>query len=177
MSEKTRTITEKEFNRLWEESRKCDAACELIADLLDCGSRDADEVLRLIKVHGSDVIDESNEFAKDCGMSQNFGTIIQGVKRVVMFKLRDEVKEAEELDEENQEEDLDEYNEWINELIIDDNYIAWGAIYSYGSCPEAVGEIFAEILTYGLTDELKANFIKSFKEARGGDEEENDEQI
>jgi len=171
MEKKTRTLTEEEFNEYHQDRLKLESACTLIADLLDCGTRDADEVLRLIEVHGDEVVDEAREFTDDVGGLLNFGSIIEGIKRVVMFKLRDTIEDDEDLGE----DDLDLYDEWINELIIDDNYIAWGGIADYGSCPEDLGEVFSEIMMDGLTDELKGKFIQAFKEVRGEDDEDEED--
>jgi len=140
----------------WKDSCKLKSALKLIAELIDCGETDADEVLRLIDLHGSDVIYEAKQLSEDQDTRMTFYHIIAGVHRVVALRLRDVI--------ENAEENLTFYNEWTTDLTIDANYIAWGSVADYGCCPEEVGEIFSEMMKDGITEERKQSFLEAFRE-------------
>jgi len=121
-------------------TRKDDLYIELIASLINCGQRDVDCILNMMRAHGTEVIDYANEFAEDIGGVVDFGCFVEGVKSSVLDKLEEHVS--------------DETMKRLSSVTIDDNYCAWGGCASFGDARPEEAKIFSEMCTNKVTNHL-----------------------
>jgi len=129
-------------------------AAELLAEMLNCGSRDVDIIIDMIHVHDSEeLIDQTREFIEDVGTQWSFGAFVSGIEYLVQYALGGKVSE-------------DLYDK-LSSVSVDDNYVAWGGVADKGDLPLEVAEIFAEMCREGVTDERIERMNEAYESTAG----------
>lgn len=127
------------------------AECILSA-VLDCGTLDLECIYDVERNH-SGTVDRALELKDELG-SINFGNFVMGAKDQSISEVEDEISEADA--------------ESFRDLIIDDNYVAWGGVAAYGSYRggdmeenQRRQELFASFVNGSLS---KDKFLEEYRE-------------
>ncbi len=119
--------------------QKLRVAEEILATILECGTMDVDCVLDM-EVDHPGTADRALEYAQDLGCTVNFGCFVDGAKRTSVQEIDDSLDEILEDACSNAgvaeraviTDEMSWLKESLDDLVIDDNYCAWGCIASYG---------------------------------------------
>jgi hypothetical protein len=125
-----------EVNEVLEKLR---VAEELLATVLECGTMDVDYILDM-EIDHPGTADKALEYAQDLGGTVNFGCFVEGVKRMSILEiegdldglLEDACSNASVVKCKVFTDEMDWLKESLDDLVIDDNYCAWGCVASYG---------------------------------------------
>lgn len=99
-----------------DDNKKLAYAEDMLMQILSIGSRDLEEIYRMEQNHPS-TIDRAMQDEKEV-YGLNFGLFVESVKLVALSEVVDIITEK----------DADSFTD----MIIDDNYSAWGGIVDYG---------------------------------------------
>ncbi|MBI4258306.1 MAG: hypothetical protein HY619_05060 [Thaumarchaeota archaeon] len=146
----------KHYQELKEELHKCNenlrSAESILCSVIDCGTSDLGCIYDMEENHNG-TIDRAVELREELG-SINFGNFATAVKE----------KALEEVDEEVSNKDKESFQD----MLIDDNYIAWGSIAAYGDYQgediesnHRRQELFADFVNGNLS---KEKFLKAYNE-------------
>jgi hypothetical protein len=132
---------------------KLEAAESILSSVLDCGTLDLGCIYSMENDHPG-TIERAIELKDELG-SINFGNFVMAAKEQSLSEVEDEIAEAD--------------RESFRDMIIDDNYVAWGGVAAYGSYEgedreenQRRQELFAELVSGSLT---KDGFLGEYREA------------
>jgi hypothetical protein len=135
---------------------KLDVAESILSSVLDCGTLDLGCVYDMEKNHPG-TVERAIELKEELGRI-NFGNFVMAVKDQAITEVEGEVEEG----------DLESFRD----LIIDDNYVAWGGVAAYGTYDgedraenEERQELFASFTSGSLT---KEQFLGDYREPLKG---------
>ncbi|NIA09706.1 MAG: hypothetical protein GWP10_08250 [Nitrospiraceae bacterium] len=129
-------------------------AVRLLSDILDCGTRDIDIILDLLRKHGwENVMDHTTEYLDYTGAEWSFGAFICGIEETVVDKLHDRLEQG--------------LYDAISTVTLDTNYATWGRVAYYGDAKVEVGDVFAEMCREGITDERVERLIQAYEDTIG----------
>jgi hypothetical protein len=138
-------------NEVPELRNKLETAESILSSVLDCGTLDLECIYDMEKNHPG-TVERAIELKDELG-SINFGNFVMAAKEQSLSEVEDEIAEA----------DADSFRD----MIIDDNYVAWGGVAAYGSYGEEGREenqrrqeLFAELVSGSLTRE---GFLEEYR--------------
>lgn len=124
------------------------SAYGLLGNLMKCGWRDVEVILEMERIW-LDAIEMAQEIAEDVGGPVGFGHFVMAWKE----------KAIESVEEDITEKQVDA----LRDMIIDDNYCAWGCVASYGEgMEEEAQEAFSDYVRSGEDDDRQA-FLNTLK--------------
>lgn len=125
---------------------------QILCECLNCGSRDLECIYEMEKNH-TGTIERAVELKEELG-NLNFGNFVMAVKEVSLTEITDNITEADK--------------ESFQDMVIDDNYMAWGTIASYGSYEgkdtednHRRQELFCDFVNGSIT---KSQFLKQLNQ-------------
>ncbi len=137
---------------------KLETAESILSSVLDCGTLDLECVYDMEENHPG-TVERAIELKEELG-SINFGNFVMGAKDQALSEVEDEIAEV----------DIESFRD----MIIDDNYVAWGGVASYGSYEgkdreenQRRQELFASFVDGSLPRE---KFLEEFRGASDGRE-------
>jgi hypothetical protein len=138
---------------------KLETAESILSSVLDCGTLDLGCIYDMEKNHFG-TVERAIELKEELG-SINFGNFVMAVKDQALSEVEDEITDL----------DLESFRD----MIIDDNYVAWGGVAAYGSYEgedreenQRRQELFADFVTGSLTkDKFLEEYRKSSNEREG----------
>jgi len=104
-------------NEVPELRNKLETAESILSSVLDCGTLDLECIYDMEKNHRG-TVERAIELKDELG-SINFGNFVMAAKEQSLSEVEDEIAEA----------GADSFRD----MIIDDNYVAWGGVAAYGS--------------------------------------------
>lgn len=113
----------------------CKRALALVADLLDCGFRDAQEVLRLVELHGGEVVQNARETAMNAGRPIDFPAIVGGVQRAAIKRMA---------------ADDSDLRSRLHTVAVSGDYQAWGGVEDPGEASQQEAEELAHVMMRGI---------------------------
>ncbi len=130
---------------------KLSSAYGLIGDLMGCGWKDVEIILEMENIW-LDSIERAQEIAE--GEPVNFGHFVMAWKEKAIESVEDDITEEE--------------TDALRDMIIDDNYCAWGSVASYGEGMDEEAQVaFAEYVRSG-DDEDRQDFLETLKGGKDG---------
>ena len=143
-------VTELE-SKIFKLENENNALYDLGTQAVNCGYRDLTCILEMEDTF-TGTIERACELPEELGMSNlNFGMFVMAIKDLAREELRDAVEgELEDYENNYDESVVDEIFDALQDIIIDDNYSAWGGIacYGYGGY-ESIQDLFADVLFEG----------------------------
>jgi hypothetical protein len=146
---------------------------EILTSVIDCGTRDLECIFEMEKAHEG-TIERAVEL-KDELESFNFGNFVMAVKDKSLHEIEDLFLE---LFEEDEDDRAREHIDSFHDMIIDDNYCAWGGISSYGQYNgeddfnQELQDRFGEFVSGSLTEKEFLDEAKKLLEADKKEKEE-----
>lgn len=140
-------VSDERINRKLEN----EALAEVVAGLIDCGTADVDCIVDMEK-NFEGTIERAIELQEEIGEPKmNFGLFVMAVKDKAIDTVTDEL--------------LDEDRATLEDMVIDDNYLAWGCIANYGagSLPTDIQSNFGDYVK-GTMD--KKAFLDRYRKYR-----------
>lgn len=138
---------------------KLETAESILSSVLDCGTLDLECIYDMEKNHPG-TVERAVELKEELG-SINFGNFVMAVKEKALAEVEDEICEGDA--------------ESFRDMIVDDNYVAWGGVAAYGSYDgedkeenHRRQELFSDFVSGSLT---KEKFLEEYREALGEIEE------
>jgi len=138
---------------------KLETAESILSSVLDCGTLDLECIYDMEKNHPG-TVERAVELKDELG-SINFGNFVMAVKEMALAEVEDE------LDEDDAES--------FRDMIVDDNYVAWGGVAAYGSYGgedreenHRRQELFSDFVSGSLSRE---KFLEDYKSELAGREE------
>lgn len=127
----------------------------ILSEVLECGTADIDCIIDM-ENNFPDMTQKAMEIKEEINTSLNFGVFVMATKEMAINEVENELTE-EEL-------------ESLQDMIIDDNYIAWGAVAAYGinegkGLSNKAQNLFADYIVTG-EEEDKNKFLNKVKEER-----------
>jgi hypothetical protein len=96
---------------------KLETAENILSSVLDCGTLDLECIYDMEKNHPG-TVERAIELKEELG-SINFGNFVMAAKDKALSEVEDEIAEGDA--------------ESFRDMIVDDNYVAWGGVAAYGS--------------------------------------------
>ncbi len=113
----------------------CKRALALVADLLDCEFRDALEVLRLVELHGWEVVQNAREAAMSAGRPIDFPAIVSGVQTAAIKRMA---------------ADDSDLRSRLHTVTVSGDYEAWGRVQDRGAASEEEAQRLANVMMRGM---------------------------
>lgn len=142
-------------DELWKTREQLRSAESILSEVIDCGTADIQCIYDMEEKH-SGTIDRAVDLKDELG-SINFGNFVLAVKDKSLEEIEDDDDEISEQDKES-----------FQDLIIDDNYVAWGGVAAYGyyegedkEANERRQELFSDFVNGNLS---KEEFLKQYQE-------------
>ncbi len=136
---------------------KLETAESILASVLDCGTLDLECIYDMEKNHPG-TVERAIELKDELG-SINFGNFVMAAKEHSLSEVEDEIPEADA--------------ESFRDMIIDDNYVAWGGVAAYGSYEgedkeenHRRQELFSDFVSGSLT---KERFLDEYRKEMKGE--------
>jgi hypothetical protein len=137
---------------------KLETAESILSSVLDCGTLDLECIYDMEENHPG-TVERAIELKEELG-SINFGNFVMAVKEQGLSEVEDEIAKGDA--------------ESFRDMIIDDNYVAWGGVASYGSYDaedreenHERQELFASFVDGSLTRE---KFLEEYRDSSSGRE-------
>jgi len=96
---------------------KLETAESILSSVLDCGTLDIECIYDMEKNHPG-TVERAIELKEELG-SINFGNFVTAAKDKALSEVENEIAEGD--------------TESFRDMIVDDNYVAWGGVAAYGS--------------------------------------------
>ncbi len=96
---------------------KLEAAESILSNVLDCGTLDLDCIYDMETNHPG-TVERAIELKEELG-SINFGNFVMAAKDKALSEVEDEIAEGD--------------TESFRDMIVNDNYVAWGGVAAYGN--------------------------------------------
>lgn len=148
-------------DELWKTREQLRSAESILSEVIDCGTADLQCIYSMEENHPG-TIDRAVDLKEELG-SINFGNFVLAVKDKALEEVEDD--EISEQDKES-----------FQDMIVDDNYVAWGGVAAYGyyegedkEANERRQELFSDFVNGNLS---KEEFLKQYQEAKPTAEEE-----
>ena len=130
---------------------KLETAESILSNVLDCGTLDLDCIYGMETNH-PDTVERAIELKDELG-SMNFGNFVMAAKDKALSEVEDEIAEGD--------------TESFRDMIVDDNYVAWGGVAAYGSYDgedregnQNRQELFADFISGSLD---KDRFLEEYR--------------
>ena len=130
---------------------KLETAESILSSVLDCGTLDLECIYDMEKNHPG-TVEGAIELKEELG-SINFGNFVMAAKDKALSEVEDEIAEGD--------------TESFRDMIIDDNYVAWGGVAAYGSYEgedrernQNRQELFADFISGSLD---KDRFLEEYR--------------
>jgi hypothetical protein len=136
---------------------KLETAESILSNVLDCGTLDLECIYDLQENHPG-TVERAIELKEELG-SINFGNFVMAAKDKALNEVEDEIAEGD--------------TESFRDMIVDDNYVAWGGVAAYGSYEgedrernQNRQELFADFISGSLDrDRFLEEYQKSLPES------------
>jgi len=129
---------------------KLETAERILSYVLDCGTLDLECIYDMETNHPG-TVERAIELKEELG-SINFGNFVMAAKDKALSEVEDEIAEGD--------------TESFRDMIIDDNYVAWGGVAAYGSYEgedregnQSRQELFADFVSGSLD---KDRFLEEY---------------
>jgi len=130
---------------------KLETAESILSSVLDCGILDLECIYDMETNHPG-TVERAIELKEELG-SINFGNFVMAAKDKALSEVEDEIAEGD--------------TESFRDMIVDDNYVAWGGVAAYGSYEgedrernQSRQELFADFVSGPLD---KDRFLKEYQ--------------
>lgn len=143
---------------------------EIIASVIGCGTRDVECIVDMCVEH-PDTLEQTEEYAR-CGESVDFGGFVRGCHMAAYNEACDWLDEFSDvlIEDHSDAEDavvseMENLKDSLYDLIIDDNYCAWGGLVKYGSYSGAYEDAVKDIQVIFTEFVVDSNRFEAFKVA------------
>ena len=130
---------------------KMETAESILSYVLDCGTLDLECIYDMEANHPG-TVERAIELKEELG-SINFGNFVMAAKDKALSEVEDEITEGDA--------------ESFRDMIVDDNYVAWGGVAAYGSYEgedrernQNRQELFADFINWSLD---KDRFLEEYQ--------------
>jgi hypothetical protein len=130
---------------------KLETAESILSYVLDCGTLDLECIYDMEENHPG-TVERAIELKEELG-SINFGNFVMAAKDKALSEVEDEIAEGD--------------TESFRDMIVDDNYVAWGGVAAYGSYEgedreenQNRQEVFADFISGSLD---KDRFLEEYQ--------------
>ncbi len=130
---------------------KLEAAESILSYVLDCGTLDLECIYGMETNHPG-TVERAIELKEELG-SINFGNFVMAAKDKALSEVEDDIAEGDA--------------ESFRDMIVDDNYVAWGGVAAYGSYEgkdrernQSRQELFADFISGSLD---KDRFLEEYQ--------------
>ncbi|MGD1054593.1 MAG: hypothetical protein ABR867_00715 [Nitrososphaerales archaeon] len=130
---------------------KLETAESILSYVLDCGTLDLECIYDMETNHPG-AVERAIELKEELG-SINFGNFVMAAKDKALSEVEDEIAEGD--------------TESFRDMIVDDNYVAWGGVAAYGSYEgedrernQSRQELFADFVSGSLD---KDRFLEEYQ--------------
>ncbi|MGD0318070.1 MAG: hypothetical protein ABSB56_00010 [Nitrososphaerales archaeon] len=130
---------------------KLETAERILSYVLDCGTLDLECIYDMETNHPG-TVERAIELKEELG-SINFGNFVMAAKDKALSEVEDEIAEGD--------------TESFRDMIVDDNYVAWGGVAAYGSYEgedrernQSRQELFADFVSGSLD---KDRFLEEYQ--------------
>ena len=130
---------------------KLETAESILSYVLDCGTLDLECIYDMETNHPG-TVEKAIELKEELG-SINFGNFVMAAKDKALSEVEDEIAEGD--------------TESFRDMIVDDNYVAWGGVAAYGSYEgedrernQSRQELFADFVSGSLD---KDRFLEEYQ--------------
>jgi hypothetical protein len=131
---------------------KLETAESILSYVLDCGTLDLECIYDMETNHPG-TVERAIELKEELG-SINFGNFVMAAKDKALSEVEDEIAEGDA--------------ESFRDMIVDDNYVAWGGVAAYGSYQgedregnQSRQELFADFVSGSLD---RDSFLEEYQE-------------
>ena len=131
---------------------KLETAESILSSVLDCGTLDLECIYDMETNHPG-TVERAIELKEELG-SINFGNFVMAAKDKALSEVEDEIAEGDA--------------ESFRDMIVDDNYVAWGGVAAYGSYQgedregnQSRQELFADFVSGSLD---RDSFLEEYQE-------------
>ncbi|MFA7143434.1 MAG: hypothetical protein WC175_05625 [Candidatus Dojkabacteria bacterium] len=143
---------------------------EILASVIRCGTRDVECIVDMCVEH-PDTLEHTEEYV-DSGGSMDFGGFVYGCHMAAYNEVSDWLDDFSDvlIEDHSDAEDavvseMQNLRDALYDLIIDDNYCAWGGLAEYGSYSGAYEDAVKDIQVLFTEFVVDSNRFEAFKVA------------